>query len=1075
MSFNLGNAHGIITLDASGVNNAVQQAQRSFDSMLGNIGGNVQRMGQHMRGIGMQTTLAFAPITAFVTGGIRAFADFDATLTEIEARTGATAEQMELVRATALQFGQDSAFSATAASEAMLQLLSSGYDLEQTFTALPDVLNLAAAGTLDLGYAADAVTDILAQFSQGADQAGVVADALVQAAGSSSATVDDLIAAFVNAGPTAHNFGMSIEETSAALAVFSENGIKGSDAGTQLKTMLTQMAQQVPATLEMWDQLGVSMWDSAGNMRDLDDIIDDLNIAMEGMSDQERITAIQTLAGSYGQTGLSALLAADGIDQMEAAMANAADAETVAAAQMSSFRGATNMLKSSLETISINVLGPLVENYVQPLIEGVTVLANRFNAWATANPQLAAGLGLVLGVLAMLGPTIMIGGQALIVIGMGLSAVGAAMAFVLSPIGLLIVAIVGLYLAFRTNFLGIRDFLQPFIDLVGETLPGAIDQVVLAFRLFITPVQAFLSSLRNGASITEAFAFAWSRAALILPMAWDTFKNALLSTFGVLGGWLWDNIFAPAWDALSNYFSSGAAWADLSAFGTWLRGALKVAWDALADVGGWLFDNLIAPAIGALADYIGSGAAVADLGSFAGWLLERMGEAWTALGALGKWAYDTFVSPVATELSGYLSSGAAVADLRAFGDWLKDALATAWSALGNLGQWAWENLVIPMITALTGYINTGGLAVDMNAFGVWLRGAFETGWRLTFEAVGGIARWAWDTFVQPIITALTGGAPGEGGTAGGGGPLEGLGRNLLQWTADAIAFLLIDAPRWVWNNILSPILTGLLFPDHDFSAGGMNIGDLILQAIIDAFGDLGEWINTHLLAPMARAITAAPHYLAAAVSTFTNWLGTTITNAFRRLAGLAQTYIVNPVRSALTDLQNIANTLSLGLIPGASGGNPAEGTWIDNPNGPGQIQVDAQGHPTGGFGAGGDQAGTPWTGSVPIDQITGAHHGQEAVIPHGGMAVYPSPGGLRLGGDIGHLLMGMLSGTNAHIPALAGASGGGGGDTYNISVPITVDAALANDPMAMQRAEQIGRRVADTAERIMRRRRSQGG
>ena len=1401
MTFNLGQATGIITLDASGVNRAVGQAQRSFDSLLGNIGGNVQRLGQRMQGIGMQTSLAFLPVTAFVAGGIRAFANFDAVLTEIEARTGATAEQMELVRATALQLGQDSAFSATQASDAMLQLLSSGYNLEETFTALPDVLNLAAAGTLDLGYAADAVTDILAQFSLGADQAGTVADALAQAAGASSATVSDLVLAFANVGPVASNMGLSIEETAAAIAVFSENGIKGAEAGTQLRSMLNMMTSDTADVVGMWDELGISMYDSQGNMRDLDSIIDDLNIAMDGMNDEERNRVIRTLGGAYGQMGLSALLASDGIDQMTTAMDNAADAETVARAQMSSFRGAITMLKSSLETISINVLGPLVDNYLHPLIDSVTVLANKFNAWAVANPSLAAGLGMVLGVLAAIGPIMMIGGQALTLIGMGISAVGVAIAFVLSPIGLFIAAIVGLYYAFQHNFLGIRDFLQPFIDLVGETLPGAIDQVVLAFRLFITPVQAFLSSLRNGASITEAFAFAWSRAALILPMAWDTFKNTLLSTFGMLGGWLWDNIFAPAWaalangfnvikdavgaviapfrvffdtmkssltsistvtdllfylqeaigaafgwqaaniftrfvfffvngfntlvdimrrqigrigdlaktvgvaatrmlrpladaaikavdglrdmvqtqlqtwavafpgwvadtlipgwvglwervnvlsrewlprlgaaigdglrtiiryaipavaallgaiavalyeflgsggmggvlgffnnvfegiaqgvvegfgiiwqaigpavreqfgqlktywesgalvadlktglrslfakamdglndlgqmlwdrvitpaiDALKNYFTSGQAWADLSAFGGWLLGALRAGWDALADVGGWLFDNLISPAIDALANYIGSGAAAADLSAFAGWLKDRLADAWNAAGDLAGWAWRTFTQPIMNGLTGEagLAGGAGYrfgawlreqlaagwnaftdfpgwawrtfmqpiiagltggggGDMAAgmgiggnafygFGVWLRGALKTAWDALGDAGQWAWDNLILPMVNAMLNYINTGGLAVDMNRFGVWLRQAFIDGWQATFAA----GEWVWNAFVQPILDAINGGGGGgEGflGTGGGGGPLEGLGRWLLQATADAIAFVFVDMPVWVWDNILDPILQGLLFPDHDFSAGGESVISLIFTAIRDGIvsiiGSVGEWVNTHLLAPMSAAIMVAPAYLAGAVSTFTNWLVNTITTGYRRLAGLAQQYIVDPVRAAIQDLTNIN-------VPGT---DISVGSVLDtalDPLGIGNTILGA---------LGGHQAGTPWTGWGPVDQLAGGVHNREAVIPHGGMTVYPSPRGLMLGGDIGQLLMGMMSGAMSNaMPALAGASSGGGGDTYNISVPITVDAAMLAEPGMMERAQRFGQETGDSAmDAIMKRRRSRGG
>jgi hypothetical protein len=329
----------------------------------------------------------------------------------------------------------------------------------------------------------------------------------------------------------------------------------------------------------------------------------------------------------------------------------------------------------------------------------------------------------------------------------------------------------------------------------------------------------------------------------------------------------------------------------------------------------------------------------------------------------------------------------------------------------------------------------------------------------------------WNAFVQPILDAINGGGGGGDGflgTGGGGGPLEGLGRWLLQATADAIAFILIDAPKWVWENMLDPILQGLLFPDHDFSAGGESVISLIFTAIRDGIvsiiGSVGEWVDTHLLQPMSAAIMVAPAYLAGAVSTFTNWLVNTITAGYRRLAGLAQTYIVDPVRAAIQDLTNI-NVPGTGISVGS-----VLDTALD-PLGIGNTILGA---------LGGHAAGTPWTGSGPLDRVAGFHHEQEAVVPHGGMAiegmtVHPSPRGLMLGGDIGQLLMGMFSGASAQAPTLAGATSGGAGDTYNISVPITVDAATLADPGMMERVQRFGAVAGDSAmDAIMKRRRSRG-
>lgn len=612
---NLGSAYGEIVIDVSRVERDINGQIARIE---GGLGAAFSRIGGQLQGIGAQMTLALAPVTMFATRGLGAFMNFDAILTEIQARTGLTADEMERVQAVAIEMGQKTAFSATDAAEAMLQLVTSGSSVDEAISALPSVLDLAAAGGLDLGFAADALTDIMAQFGlevkditpavrdlatesgvtrdmlidwgnnetvtpqlealskatglsveelyamRGAitevspdmvalaEQTGVTADmfdgwgtdgfnvtpelkalsdatklsvrdlydlfvgselafsgfedavsvteSLTRAAGSSSATVNDLIQGFANVGPIASSFGLSVDDTAAVLAVFAENGIKGAEAGTQLKSMLTNMTRNTTEVQGMWDKLGVSMYDANGNMRDLDDVIDDLNIAMDGMSDQERIEVIQTLAGSYGQMGLTALLAAGGLDEMKAKMDAAAEASVVAQAQLASFRGVMFMLRSTLETLSIVVLGPLAEQYLMPLAVAVTGLVNELVAWLLVNPEIAATLGLIVGGLSVLGPALFMVGTFIQIAASGfmmlapiITAVGIALGLILSPVGLVVTAIAGLYAAWQFNLFGIRDITadawveiqalfeegQGYIEGLGETIGEALAKITL--------------------------------------------------------------------------------------------------------------------------------------------------------------------------------------------------------------------------------------------------------------------------------------------------------------------------------------------------------------------------------------------------------------------------------------------------------------------------------------------------------------------------------------------------------------------------------------------------------------------
>jgi TP901 family phage tail tape measure protein len=339
-----------------------------FSAQLGSVGGvGVQVFGA------LQSALAGA--AGAFRSGISAAANFQTTMVEIKARTGATADEMKRISSVAMEMGAATVFSSQQAGDAMLQLMTSGQSAKEAMETLPAVLNLAAAGGIDLGKAADGVTDVMAAFGiTGKEAAELVADSLARASGTSSATVDALLAGFANVGPIARSAGMGVEETAAVLALFSENGIKGAEAGTQLKSMLANLNTRT-GRREL-ERLGVSMYDLRGRARPLNDVINDISKAMSTMTDQERTDALTALGGSYGKLGLAALTSGDSIQGMQEKMRAAASAAEVARARMDTFQGATDSLKGSIETLAIKALTPLMENVLTPLIKNITDVVN---------------------------------------------------------------------------------------------------------------------------------------------------------------------------------------------------------------------------------------------------------------------------------------------------------------------------------------------------------------------------------------------------------------------------------------------------------------------------------------------------------------------------------------------------------------------------------------------------------------------------------------------------------------------------------------------------------------------------
>jgi len=373
------------------------------------IGVSADSMGKTMQRVGKSMTRSLTlPILAIGAVAVKTYADFDKTLTNFEARTGATAKEMETVRKAAIEMGRDTAFSATQAAEAMLELVTSGSTVEESLLVVTDVLDLAAAGTLRLGNAADIVTDIMNQFQLGVEDSTEVVNILTQASGSSSATIQDMADAFVNAGVNANVFGVNARDTAAALAVMAEAGIKGSDAGTQLSSIISNITRQTPKAIEAWNMLGTSWKDAQGNILPLDDIIKNIVRGMEGMSQAEKLLIIQDLAGQFGKKGLAALIAAGGISEMNEKMVEAATANEVAAKQMESFSGAVNQLKGSLQTLAIVVIGPFVENILQPLVVFLTKAVNAFTNLPGPIQQIAVAF---LALLAAAGPVLWIVGK----------------------------------------------------------------------------------------------------------------------------------------------------------------------------------------------------------------------------------------------------------------------------------------------------------------------------------------------------------------------------------------------------------------------------------------------------------------------------------------------------------------------------------------------------------------------------------------------------------------------------------------------------------------------------------------
>jgi len=749
---NLGSAYGAIYIDQSGIDAGLQEAQRAFDNALANVGTRLSQFGDSVANIGGSLTLLTAPLTAFGVTGVRTAATFQQAMTEISARTGLVGEDLERVRQFALQMGADTVFSGQQAADAFLQLLTSGSSVAEAMEILPSVLNAAAASGGDLGQTADTLTDIMAAFGLEAEDAAGVVDSLARASGSSSATLQDLGQGFANVGNVARNFGLSVDQTAAILAIFSENGIKGAEAGTQLRSMLLNMTRPTEETQAAWTRLGVSMYDADGNVRDLSAVLQELDAALDQLPVDEQNELMYRLAGSYGIMGLSALRSSMSIDEMQAKMQESASAAEIAESKMGDFNVVVDSLLGSIETLQTEALTPFIEATLTPLIQRATDVVNTITAWVQANPELTAQIVRIGAVVAALGPTLLVVGKAISAVGGLASNLSTVFSVLGGPLSLLIGLGTAFVAAYTSNFLGLRDALEPVFnwildalrllvtgDFVGgmfggvmedsplvsfflnlrNTVLSVIEQVIAAVQPFVEAVGTFFSGLfellGEGVPILDAL-FA-----------------AMLNAFGPEAATAADDLFRGIAVVVN------AALGVAQAFFDFLGGAWAIVAPALGELFNWFTQTALPAVVGFVTDVV-----LPVIGEF----ISILGRVWSAVApsllSLLDWFINIGLPAIVNIINTYVLPA-----VEAFFNFIGGVWALVEPALSALGNWFLDSA----LPAIVGFIRD--VVVREVEFFINL---LRTIWQVVSPPLTSLYNWFRDTFrwigenfIKPVV------------------------------------------------------------------------------------------------------------------------------------------------------------------------------------------------------------------------------------------------------------------------------------------------------------------------------------
>jgi len=282
------------------------------------------------------------------------YANFDKSMSEVQAATHETAGNMDLLRDSAVEAGADTAFSASEAAGGIKELAKAGVDTQSIINGgLSGALSLAASDNIEVAKAAEIAASAMTQFKLSGEEVPHIADLLAAGAGKAQGGVEDLGEALNQSGLVANGVGLTIEETTGALTAFASAGLTGSDAGTSFKTMLQALTPNSKEAAKLMEDLGISAYDANGSFVGMSEYAGILQGALKGMTDEQRNATLETIFGSDAVRAANILYAegADGIQQWEQAVNDAGYAAETAAAMQDNLSGDLEKLGGAFDTV----------------------------------------------------------------------------------------------------------------------------------------------------------------------------------------------------------------------------------------------------------------------------------------------------------------------------------------------------------------------------------------------------------------------------------------------------------------------------------------------------------------------------------------------------------------------------------------------------------------------------------------------------------------------------------------------------------------------------------------------------
>lgn len=574
----------------------LQQEAATTNTALSKIDVASQKMeavGNSIAGAGKKMMGVTTVIGGVGVAAVKTAADFDSAMSQVAAVSGATGKDFDALRNKAREMGAKTKFSATEAAEAMNYMAMAGWKTEDMLSGIEGIMNLAAASGEDLATTSDIVTDALTAFGLSAKDSGHFADILAAASSNANTNVSMMGETFKYCAPIAGALGFSAEDTAEAIGLMANAGIKSSQAGTALRTIMNNLAGDVKISGKAIGDVTIATTNADGSMRDLSDILADCRSAFGSLTESEKAQAAESLVGKNAMSGFLALMnAGEGdIEKLSSAIENCdGSAEKMAMTMQDNLTGQITILKSQVQELAIS-FGDILMPAIRSIVSKLQGFVDKLNGMDEGTKRTVVTIALLV---ASIGPLLIIIGTAISKIGVAmqgfvklangisklkvavqggagvLGKLGAALGGISAPV-LAVVAVIAVLVAafvhlWKTNE-GFRDAIigtwTRIKDTISDFCQGIVDRLnALGFQF--TNIVDVLKTVWDGFCqvLAPIFEGVFNNIANILSTVTGVITGILDIFIGIFtGNWsqAWNGIkeiFSSIWNGISSFFTN---------------------------------------------------------------------------------------------------------------------------------------------------------------------------------------------------------------------------------------------------------------------------------------------------------------------------------------------------------------------------------------------------------------------------------------------------------------------------------------------------------------------------------------